>query len=221
MKDYACYLFDADGTLIDTRELIYQSFLHLTGELGVPAPARKDLDASIGLTLRAQLETFLGPGRGEDYYAEAGRIYNRHHLGEYGRYVAAFPGAREGLEALAGAGKTLAVVTSRSRRSIDLFLDALDLRKYFALVVAAEDTERHKPLPDPALKAMALLRADPRDTVFIGDAEFDMSCGKSAGVDAVYAAWGGMDRANWPVQPDFVAREFRDLLPDAQGPATK
>ncbi len=106
MKEYEAYLFDADGTLIDTKELIYQSFKHMTTALGVPSPDRRQVYALVGLPMRPQIEIFCGSGRGEDYYAEAYAIYQTFHMREYHRYLGVFPGVREGLAALQDLGKS-------------------------------------------------------------------------------------------------------------------
>lgn len=214
MKEYASYLFDADGTLIDTRELIYRSFLHMTRTLNLPEPDRVVVDSLIGLPMRPQLERFVGPRKTDEEYAEAYSFYNDFHMKEFHRYLGIFPGIKEGLETLRNLDKKLAVVSSRSGRTLKAFLEVLEIAEYFSVVVSSNDTEKHKPHPEPALRGLELLDADASTSVFIGDAEFDMSCGKAAGMDVAYVAWGGMDYADWPVKPDFVATTFTDLLPD-------
>lgn len=131
------------------------------------------------------------------------------------RYLGVFPGVREGLAALRDMGKKLAVVSSRNRNTLFPFLDVLELSGYFPVIVCADDTEKHKPHPEPAIRGLELLDAAASASVFVGDAEFDMACGKGAGMDVAYVAWGGMDYSAWPVKPDFAAAVFRDLLPDA------
>ena len=213
MKSYAAYLFDADGTIIDTREMIYRSFLRMGEVMGMELPDRAFIEATIGLPVSVQVPLLLGEGRGEDCYARAIRAYGDYMLENYRSFLATFPGVREGLAELAAAGKKLAVVTSHRRKSLDLFLSELDLDRYFSRKITPEDTKKTKPDPEPALLAMRLLGAEPGETVFVGDAEFDIRCGKAAGTDAAFVVWGGMDPSGWPVRPDFTAREFSDLLP--------
>ena len=214
MKEYAAYLFDADGTLIDTRELIYQSFLHMTRTMSLPDPDKAVLNAMIGLPMPPQIEYFVGIGKPKEEYAKGLKIYQEYHINAYPRYLGIFPGVKDGLAALQDMGKKMTVVTSRSRRSLLKFMDVLGIADFFPDVVAADDCEKHKPHPEPAIRGLELLDADASASVFIGDAEFDMVCGKEAGMDVAYVAWGGMDYANWPVKPDFTANTFGDLLPD-------
>ncbi|MDR3211444.1 MAG: HAD-IA family hydrolase [Planctomycetota bacterium] len=214
MKEYAAYLFDADGTLIDSRELIYQSFLHLNRSLGLPLPEQEVVYAMIGLPMRPQLERHMGGGLGDAEYARGFDIYNRFHMAEAARYLKVFPGVKAGLETLKSLNKRMAVVSSRSGDSLVAFMQDLGLSGYFSALISADDTLRHKPDPEPALLGLRLLSATPEETVFIGDATFDMSCGKGAGLDVAYVSWGGMDCEGWPVQPDFTAHLFQDLLPE-------
>lgn len=213
MKEYDAYLFDADGTLIDTRELIYRSFVHMTETMRLPVPGRAAVDALIGLPMGPQLERFIGPDRDGRLYAEGHEIYHDFHMTQFHRYLGVFPGVREGLAALRDMNKKLIVVSSRNRKTLVPFMEALEISGFFPTVISADDCEKHKPHPEPALRGLEAADADAGASVFIGDAEFDMCCGKGAGLDVAYVLWGGMDYANWPVKPDFVAETFADLLP--------
>ena len=216
MKEFDAYLFDADGTIMDTRELIYQCFLHAGNEMGVGDPGRERVNAKTGLPVGTHLREVVGYDHPEDFYAQAIKLYTDYQNEIYRDYLTVFPGVHEGLARLAADGKKLAVVTSRRRNSLDPFLDLLDIKKYFNVLVTPEDTEKHKPDPEPALFAMRALGAEPSRTVFIGDAEFDIRSGNAAGAATVYVNWGGEDYAKWAVQPDFVAQSFGDLLPDGK-----
>lgn len=214
MREYNAYLFDADGTLIDTRELIYRSFVHAGEVMRTAMPPREAVEATTGLPVVRQIRHVLGWDKDEVFYEQAIQAYTDFMLREYPAFLKLFPGTAEGLEHLAGRGKKLAVVTSRRRRTLELFLDVTGITDYFAALITPEDTGKHKPDPDPALLALRLLDANPGEAVFVGDAEFDIRCGKSAGTSAAFVTWGGMEHSQWDVQPDFVARVFADLLPE-------
>lgn len=213
MKEYDAYLFDADGTLIDTKELIYQSFLEMGRAVKMVMPPREEIVASIGLPVWTQTVMFLGVGRDEAFYRDALTVYTDYMTAVFEDYLGLFPGVREGLELLADKGKMLAIVTSRRHSSLQRFIDYLDIAKYFSVFVCTDDTERHKPDPQPALLALERLGATAGQSVFIGDATFDMGCGKGAGMDVALIDWDGVDYSGWDVQPDFVATRFDQLLP--------
>ena len=214
MKEYDFYLFDADGTLIDTRELIFQSFSYMTDVMGLPRPDRIVVDSLIGLPMLPQLERFIGPGKGDATYVKGHEIYQEFHVREHRRYLGIFPGIKKGLSTLRAMGKKLAVVSSRGTSTLIPFLEAMEIREFFPILVSADDTKKHKPHPEPALHCLQLMQGNAGKSVFIGDAQFDMSCGNAAGMDTAYVEWGGMDYSQWPVKPDFVAKVFADLLPD-------
>lgn len=79
------------------------------------------------------------------------------------------------------------------------------------MLVTPEDTEKHKPDAEPALKAMALLGADPTTTVFTGDAHYDICSGASAGVDTVFVNWSHIERSSLPIQPTWAIDSLREL----------
>ena len=213
MKEYDAYLFDADGTILDTRELIYRSFAHMGRVMGAAMPDRDFVESTVGLILSTQLRMILGPGHDEDYYARATEEYRGYMNDNFRAHLATFPGAAEVLAELHGRGKKLAVVTSRRMTTLGVFLDFLDLRRYFTVLVTPESTQAHKPDPEPALLALRELGAVPERSVFVGDAIFDIKCGAAAGMDTAFVEWGGMDPSDWEVRPSFIAKVFSDLLP--------
>lgn len=214
MKEYDAYLFDADGTLMDTRELIFRSFLHMGEAMGADMPPHELIHGTVGLPLVKQMRIILGEGKDEEYYARARDEYNNFMMAHLDDYLRSFPGAVETIGALHGMGKKLAVVTSRRLHSAQLFLERLGLKRFFSVFVTPESTEKHKPEPEPALLAMAKLGAKPGETVFVGDAVFDIKCGNSAGTDTAFVVWGGMDPSEWEVRPDWIIERFEQLLPE-------
>lgn len=217
MRDFDAYLFDADGTLIDTKELIYQSFSHMGREMGAPMPPREQVVTTIGLPVRTQVRLFLPEGRDDEYYETAIGKYSGFMAEVYQDYLALFPGVRDGLIKLAAAGKLLAIVTSRRRASLKKFLKHLDIFGFFLVIVSADDTPVHKPNPDPALLAMQLLGVDAERSLFIGDAGFDVECARGAGVRSAFVTWGGNDVSELKNPPDYVVDTFSELLPDSIG----
>lgn len=214
MKEYDAYLFDADGTLIDSRELIFQSFVEMGRAVGATLPDRGLIESTVGLPMYKQIVVVLGDGHDDEYYRRGREAYGKHMMTIYRDYLTAFPGVKEGLLDLKNRGKKLAVVTSRRVDSLAFFLEFLGINDCFDLLVTPESTDRHKPDPDPALFAARELGVPPDRCLFIGDATFDVQCGKGAGMDVALVRWGGMDPTDWPVQPDVVVDEFKELLPE-------
>ena len=78
----------------------------------------------------------------------------------------------------------------KRRRTVDLAFSILPLERYFDTVVTSDQTEHHKPHPEPVLTALERLGAKPEEAAFVGDSPFDMGAGKAAGVFTVAVSWG-------------------------------
>jgi pyrophosphatase PpaX len=195
----AAWLLDLDGTLLDTIPLIVETWRRATADvLGTPA-APERLHANLALPLYEHAAA-LAPGR----TGELADAYWRHYAPRAAS-ARAFAGVEGALRALARTGAALAVVTSKRRRTLATALASLPSDVAFAAVVAAEDTERHKPHPDPLLLALERLGADAGDAAYVGDSTLDVRAARAAGVLAVGVAWGADG-------PDALAAAGADVV---------
>lgn len=199
-------LLDFDGTIVDTTELIYQSMRHAVGEvLGRELP-RETLMANVGQPLPHQME-LLDPERAQELL-EAYRLHNEEHHEDL---IRAFPGVDVSLARLRNAGLSLAVVTSKPRPSVEMALDSFPvLRSLMDAFVTMEDTKEHKPHPAPLFKGLELLgNVPPEKAAYIGDAPFDVTAARGAGVLSVAVSWGAFaEEALRAAGPDLL---FEDL----------
>jgi pyrophosphatase PpaX len=210
-------LFDLDGTLIDTVELIVRSFQHTTAHhLGAPLD-RAAVVATIGRPLRECLEE-LAPGRGADLYATY-RDFNRT---QHDLLVQPIPGALEALVTLGERGYRLGLVTSKTRDGAQMTILRYALERYLEVVICLEDTARHKPAPDPLLHAVERLSLTPRDALYVGDSTFDVLSAQAAAMPVAAVLWGaGTEAALSALAPSYLLRtpaELLELLP-ARGAA--
>ena len=208
MKLYDTYLFDADGTLFDTVDLICRCFDYVLEKYGGKTLPREQIKAGIGSPLITQIANHLGSGLDYDMILDD---YLQYQLQAMEGNVRLFPEVVTALSSLRENGRKLALVTSRKRISLEVMLQATDTLKYFDALVTPEDTDRHKPDPEPALKAMALLDADRDRTVFVGDAHFDICSGAGAGIDTAFVKWSHFDPSSLPVSPTWIIDSMRDL----------
>ncbi|WP_028584115.1 HAD family hydrolase [Desulfogranum mediterraneum] len=208
MKPYDCYLFDADGTLFDTVELICTCFQYVAEKYAAKTMDRDTIIKGIGLPLKGQLITHLGADLDHEQILDD---YLQYQLRIMEESISPFPQVAETLAALQAAGKKLAIVTSRRRLSLEKILESTDTGAYFDLLITPEDTSRHKPDPEPALKAMSLLGAEKSSTVFIGDACYDICSGASAGTDTVFVNWSHAERSSLPVAPTWSIDSLEEL----------
>ncbi len=211
MKEYRNYLFDADGTLFDTVELIYRSYVYTCQKYNGIDVDRELVIKSMGLPLYKQIGLFLGE-LPEQKMNQILKEYKEHQLTIYREHLVIYPGVEKTLRNLNTLDKRLAVVTSRKQETAFIYLKHVGIFDYFDVIVTPELTKRHKPDPAPAMKALELVKGAVDDSLFIGDAEFDMLCGKSAGVDTAFAAWGPNESTELNSTPTFVLDEITDLL---------
>jgi pyrophosphatase PpaX len=182
---YPTVLFDLDGTLIDSGEMIVASFRHATKTVLEREIPDEVLAAAVGgSNIYEQMRAF-----DEERADELVRVYREHneplHEG-----LEAFDGVEPLLAQLKAEGRRLGIVTAKRRRTVDLAFSILPLERYFHTVVSAEQTEHHKPHPEPVLTALDRLGSRPEEAAFVGDSPFDMGAGKAAGVFTVAVSWG-------------------------------
>jgi pyrophosphatase PpaX len=209
-KQYSTFLFDADGTLIDTVGLIVRCFQHTCGVFGGARVPVRDIEKNVGFSLRKQMELYFGPLADERFDVMA-KEHLDFQLKHYREHLRVFPGVAEGLASLSARGKKMAVVTARKRFTLELYLKETGIFDFFSAIVTLENTTRHKPEPDPALEALRLLGGSPDEALFIGDSRFDIECAKNAGVDCAFVKWSCNNLSEMAVQPTFCIDDLREL----------
>lgn len=149
-------LFDFDGTIVDTTELIHESMRRTAAEVLGQDLSRETLMANVGQPLPRQME-LLADGQPEKA-GELLEVYLHHNDELHEDLIEEVPNVGTSLARLRDAGLRLAVVTSKRRFSVEMALDSFpDLRNAFDVFVTMEDTTEHKPRPAPLLKGLELL----------------------------------------------------------------
>jgi pyrophosphatase PpaX len=209
MKKYKALLFDCDGTLIDTEDLVFRSFEATLRQLFSKNIDRKTVQNNFGLPLKTQFEKFTGVDD-DAVIQTAIEKYSDYQKGIIQGALNPFPGVREGLEQLYGK-VPLAVVTSRRRISLLPMLAGCGLEHFFNFTVCPEDTGRHKPDPEPAFFALEKLDLRADEVLFIGDSVFDSLCAHGAGMDFALVAWTGIDAGDLDRKPELKIKQVGDL----------
>ena len=180
-------LFDLDGTLIDSIQLIVLAAQHAFASRAGPAPSEAEFLAGIGRPLIAQFGPFALDEEDMQLLTLRYREYQHMH---HDRLTTLYDGVMDTVLDLHGRGHPLAIVTSKmdgiARRSIA----HVGLAPYLSAVVACDHTSRHKPDPEPVHLALDRLGISPERAVFIGDSPYDIQAGNAAGVTSIAATWG-------------------------------
>jgi len=209
---YETVLFDLDGTLVDSGAMILASFRHATRTVLAREIPDEQLLAYVGGMRLAEQMREIAPDRVDDLV----RTYREHNEPLH-RELQAFDGMLELLRSLHDEGRRLGLVTAKLRATVELAFAAVPLERYLRLVVAADDTERHKPHADPLLKALELLDARPETAAYVGDSPYDVRAAKAAGVAAIAVSWGGIYSAERLAEEDpdalvYTGEELRGVL---------
>lgn len=179
-------LFDLDGTLVDTKALIYASFRH-TFEKYKPeyTLSEQELSSFLGPTLKATFLKYFEADQIDElisYY----RSYNHEHHDEL---VKSFDGAKETLQYLKDNGYPLAVVSNKIIPTVQMGLKAFDLDSYFDVLVGAEDIEHPKPSAEGLLMACQRLYHNHDDVIYVGDSASDIQACKNMCAFSIAAAF--------------------------------
>jgi pyrophosphatase PpaX len=186
----AAVLFDLDGTLIDTIELIRVSFRHSTEVvLGEAVPDSVTM-ANVGQPLRTQFLD-IAP----DHADELLRVYREFNMEHHDELARAYPGTVETLAQLAARGVRMGVVTSKGTRAAMRGLELFGLTGFFEVIVTADDVPVHKPDPYPLRSAAQSMGVPLEYCVYVGDSPHDMQAAISGDAIAVAALWGAFTRA--------------------------
>jgi pyrophosphatase PpaX len=203
-------LFDLDGTLADTVDLIVASYRHaLAVVLDAELPER-ELRSWIGRPLRSTVaEAFPEQA---DRVEEVVRVYREWNLDHHDEMIREIPGVDELLADLEARGARLGVVTAKIAQTADLGLRATGLHPRISVLAGAETTDRHKPEPDPLLHACRTLDVEPGECVYVGDSVYDLQAARAAGMAAIGVTWGAGRREDLTAEsPDAVVDEVDEL----------
>jgi len=178
-------LFDFDGTLGDSIDLIISSVRATAAELPGYTFDEAAIRPWIGRPLTAMLLE-----QGVTDHAEWMTVYRRHYRRAHDEMLRPIEGISGLLERLANAGARIGVVSSKKAEYIELGLNRLGLGSWIDVVVGADNTQRHKPDPEPLLHAARLLDAAPSHCVYVGDAVTDVVAGRAARMATIAVTWG-------------------------------
>ncbi|KUP05211.1 pyrophosphatase [Bacillus coahuilensis m2-6] len=201
-------LFDLDGTLIDTNELIISSFLH-TLEHYYP-----------GQYTRETVLPFMGPPLDESFgelnsekVDEMIAHYREYNLEHHDELVKEFVGVKETVVALHSQGYKMAIVSTKLHDSVVKGLKLTGLDQYFDVIIGYDDVTKAKPDPEPVFKALQALGSEPIESIMIGDNHHDIEAGQNAGTKTAAVAWSTKGREHlMQFHPDYMLEEMKDLL---------
>ena len=202
-------LFDLDGTVVDSGAIILASMRHATREvLGRDYSDAELMQAVGGPGLEAQMHA-LAP----EHVDRLVTVYRAHNEPLHDE-LEACAGMEDVLVRLHEEGRRLGIVTAKRRSTVELAFARVPLGHLFETIVGGDETQRHKPDPEPLLLAARRMGADPQETAYVGDSPFDVRAAKAAGMYAVAVTWGRIhEREKLEAEePDAIVDAAEELL---------
>jgi len=213
-KQYKAVLFDYDGTLMDTNRIICESWQYMFREvLGHEVPVEKFI-GTFGKPLEPALDEVMKSLGIMDKDPKDLAVLYRRFQAENPKLIQPFPGIKEMLFDLYNKGIKLGIVTSRGVDSLKKGLDGFGILSCFDGIVGAEDTDIHKPNPEPAILCCKKMNIRPEDSLMVGDSVFDLQCGHNAGTDACFVRWSFCTKEDDAVKlaaPEYIISAPEEL----------
>lgn len=202
-------LFDLDGTVANTNNLIFKSFRHVLETYKIENIEDKTIYSFFGEPLDYTLDRYKSFDTTENLV----KCYRAYNEREHDLLIEEFPTVKETLDKMKEKGYKLAIVTSKNRKMATRSLKALDLYDYFDLLVTPEDTLKHKPDKEPCEFALKHFNVKPQESIMVGDSSYDLMSGKSAGCYTIGVNYSLISKdILLSTNPDFMVDEFKDIL---------
>ncbi|MEK7450986.1 MAG: HAD-IA family hydrolase [Patescibacteria group bacterium] len=209
MKELEAVLFDVDGTLLNTKEFIYQAYEHTFKSHNLPSVPREELDGVMGKLLEDCYKHFVPSSQDLMILCETHRTFQTKNL----HLSVPFPNTKDTLNKIKKAEIKIAAITSRSQRTSTHNLELAGIKDRIDVVISAEDVTRIKPHPEPLLKALKQLGVKPEKAVMVGDTDADILAGKNAKTKTIGVTYGFHGKRIVESNPDYVVDDIAEIIP--------
>lgn len=204
MKKYKCIIFDIDGTILDTEKMNLIPLKRLIKEVKGIDVKYEDLIFALALPGKETLRRLEFDNIEENYDKWV------KYVGEYEKGAELYKGIDTVIKKLHKNNINLGIVSSKTKSQYDIDFLKTGLHECMKSVVLVDDTENHKPHPEPILKAINDIGCKKDDCIYVGDTLSDYICSKNVGIDFALATWGCKDRKG--IKEEIELRNVEDLL---------
>lgn len=206
-------LFDFDGTLLDTNELIIQSFLSVLGKVYPSRYTRDDVLPFIGPSLKQTFDAI-----DETLTEEMIKEYRVWNTAMHDQMVVEYDGVTETLRLLKERGVKMAIVSTKKKDIILQGLKFMGIEDVFEVVIGLDDVVNPKPHPEPILLALMRLDATQEEALMIGDNSHDIEGGQNALVRTAGVAWTAKGESYLSrFNPTYMLQHISELLEIVDG----
>ena len=210
MTDIQAVIFDADGTILDTRELIFQAYEHVLSQHGYDVPSREIIFDEVRGNAADVTYRKRAVHHDPDELVKIHRLFQAEHVDLW----SAYEGLHDLLGAVKHAGMKMGICTSRGA-AVEQMLEDAHVKEFFDSIVHADMVQNHKPHPEPLLRVLAELGVAANNAVMIGDTDADIGAGKAASVAFTIGITHGVGSRELLEETgaDYIVDHLSEILP--------
>lgn len=186
---YDAYIFDMDGTILNTIEDLTDTTNHAMKEMGYPLHTVEEVKWFVGNGIRKLIERAVPDGTSEDDIVKTHKIFMEYYGVHCNDKTGPYDGIMDLLTNLKKAGKRLAVVSNKADDPVKVLADEL-FPELFDIAIGEREGVQKKPARDMVDIALAELKCDREKTVYIGDTNVDFETAKNSELDCILVSWG-------------------------------
>lgn len=189
MKLFDGIIFDVDGTLAETHELIFASFNHVAEKYLNKRLTNEEIVALFGPTEDVILKEWM-----KDNYESARKDYFDFYKSKHAEMAEIFPGLIEAIRYIKEKKIPLGIFTGKGRDSATITLKSIGLYDQFDMILSGDDVEEHKPSPEGINKFLGIYNVSPERVLMVGDTIHDVMASECAGVKCALVLWDEYSR---------------------------
>ena len=212
MKHLECIVFDMDGTLTETSQLIYDSFNHIARMYTGKTYTIPEITAMFGPPEEGALLAIVNKEQIDEAMKEYLLFYRTHH----NHLARLFPGIEEILKFIKERGKKLAIFTGKGIHTTTITLQEFSIEEHFDYIVTGNDVVKHKPSSEGLQKIMEHFGLKPNNVLMVGDSAVDAEAAHEAGIEIAAVVWDSYAKEKvLQMKTDYVfynVGEFHDWL---------
>ena len=190
MNKLKCIIFDMDGTLTQTNQLIFDTFNYIAEKYEGRRYSDHEITAMFGPPEEGALVPIVGGANIEHVMNDYLHFYRTHHH----RLARLYPGIEELLKYLRDHGVHLALFTGKGIHTTTITLEEFGLKPYFDYVVTGNDVANHKPSSEGIRKILSHFGLKPNEALMVGDSVGDVKASHEAGVKIAAVLWDSYAR---------------------------
>lgn len=185
MKKYKGIIFDIDGTLTSTNELIFATFNHIAQKYEGRTYTDEEIIAMFGPTEDVILREKFNGDKFKEVYDEYYKFYRENHP----RMADLYPGIVDILKEIKQRKIYTSIFTGKGRKTTEITLEILGIKKFFDMIVTGDDVVNHKPSPEGIFQFLNKFKLNKNEVLMVGDSIADIIAAREAGIDIASVVW--------------------------------